>query len=73
MCDPADPKDYPLALVHALQSQRPDMPMAQVRWAWVEIDAALKTGHPQGGTPAPVPRRDRDRIQHTRALYQPRW
>ncbi len=45
MSDNTDPKDSPLPCLHALQSQRPDKPMAQVRWAWMEIDAALKAGH----------------------------
>jgi len=45
MSDNTDPKDSPLPCLHALQSQRPDKPMAQVRWAWAEINEALNAGH----------------------------
>ena len=38
-------KDFHLSCLRALQSQRPDKPMGQVRWAWSEINAALKAGH----------------------------
>jgi hypothetical protein len=38
-------KDFHLSYLHALQSQRPDKPMGQVRWAWAEINAALNAGH----------------------------
>src|SRR2546428_6193055 len=38
-------KDFHLSCLHALQSQRPDTPMGQVRWAWTEINAALNAGH----------------------------
>ena len=38
-------KNSLLPSLHALQSQRPDKPMAQVRWAWAEINAALSAGH----------------------------
>ena len=38
-------KDFHLSCLHALQSQRPDKPMGQVRWAWAEINAALNAGH----------------------------
>src|SRR5260370_2190033 len=38
-------KDFHLFCLHALQSQRPDKPMGQVRWAWAEINAALNAGH----------------------------
>ncbi len=38
-------KNSLLPSLHALQSQRPDKPMGQVRWAWAEINAALSAGH----------------------------
>jgi hypothetical protein len=38
-------KHFHLSCLHALQSQRPDKPMGQVRWAWAEINAALNAGH----------------------------
>jgi hypothetical protein len=44
MSDNSYLKNFLLPSLHALQSQRPDKPMAQVRWAWVEINAALSAG-----------------------------
>jgi len=38
-------KDSSLPCLHLLQSQRPVKPMAQVRGAWAEINAALNAGH----------------------------
>ena len=37
--------DSLLPCLHALRNQRPAKQMAQVRWAWEEINAALNAGH----------------------------
>ena len=39
------PNDSKLPSLQAIVDQRPTKLMAQVRWAWTEINAALKAGH----------------------------
>ena len=45
MSENSQVKDSSLPCLHLLQSQRPVKPMAQVRAAWAEINAALNAGH----------------------------
>jgi len=45
MSENGSPNDYRTPCLHAILMQRPDKLMAQVRWAWTEINAALKAGH----------------------------
>lgn len=45
MSENGSPNDSRVSCLHAILTQRPDKLMAQVRWAWTEINAALKAGH----------------------------